>query len=146
MLSAAGYEGRLVADEGGYGPRLTSNRQAVGFIVEAIESAGLAPGRDVAVALDVASTHFFDGTHYRLAATGQLWLSGGQMIDQLSELIDAFPIISIEDGLAEDDWEGWQQLTARLGGACNWWGMICSRRIPSGWPAELNWGWPTACW
>ncbi len=115
LLSAAGYEGRLVADEGGFGPRLTSNRQAVEFIVRAIEAAALAPGRDVALALDVASTHFFDGSHYRLAATGDLRLSSNQMIDQLAELIDAFPIISLEDSLAEEDWSGWQQLTSRLG-------------------------------
>ena len=115
LLAAAGFEGRLVADEGGFGPRLANNRQALEFIVRAIEAARLRPGSDVALALDVASTHFFDGSHYRLAATGAERLSSGQLIDQLAELADAFPIRSIEDGLAEDDWSGWQQLTARLG-------------------------------
>ncbi len=116
LLAAAGYEGRLVADEGGFGPRLASNRQALEFVVRAIEAVRLRPGEDVALALDVASTHFFDGSHYRLTATGNERLTSGQLIDYLAELAGAFPIRSIEDGLAEDDWAGWQQLTARLGG------------------------------
>jgi enolase len=114
LLSAAGYEGRLVADEGGYGPRLVSNRQAAEFIVAAIEAAGLSPGREMALAIDVASTHFFDGSHYRLAATGDRRLTSLELVDELAELVDSFPIVSLEDGLAEDDWSGWQALTARL--------------------------------
>ena len=115
LLAAAGYEGRLVGDEGGYGPRLPSNRQAAEFIVRAIEAAGLRPYDDVAIALDVASSHFFDGEHYHLAATGDARLSSAEMIDQLESLVDDFPITSIEDGLAEDDWDGWRELTRRLG-------------------------------
>ena len=115
LLSAAGCEGRLVADEGGFGPRLASNRQALEYIMRAIEAAGLQPGRDVALALDVASTHFFDGSHYRLAATGDERLSSADLIEQMAELVDAFPLVSLEDALAEEDWAGWQQLTARLG-------------------------------
>lgn len=115
LLSEAGYEGRLVGDEGGYGPRLANNRQAVEFVVRAIEAAGLMPGEQVTICLDVAATHFFDGQHYRLAATGDRSLSSDDMIDELESLVDVFPIDSIEDGLAEDDWEGWQRLTARLG-------------------------------
>ena len=115
LLGDLGYEGRLVGDEGGFGPRLPSNREAALRIVEAIERAGLQPGRDVALALDVASTHFFDGACYRLAHTGDRRLSSGEMIEQLAELVDEFPIVSIEDGLAEEDWEGWQALTRRLG-------------------------------
>jgi enolase len=116
LLADAGYEGRLVGDEGGFGPRLPSNEQAAEFVVRAIEAAGLRPGDDVTLAIDVASTHFYDGQHYRLAATGNARLSAEQMIDQLAALAARFSITSIEDGLAEDDWAGWQQLTARLGG------------------------------
>jgi enolase len=114
LLIDAGYEGRLVGDEGGYGPRLRSNREAVEFLVRAIEAAHLRPGEDVVLAIDVASTHFYDGSHYQLAATGGGRLTSGEMIDHLEQLVNEFPIVSIEDGLAENDWEGWQQLTSRL--------------------------------
>jgi enolase 1/2/3 len=116
LLSEAGYEGRLVGDEGGYGPRLQTNAQAVEFVVRAIDAGGLQPGRDVMIAVDVASTHFFDGSHYRLAATGSERLTGGQMSDLLASLVEQFPITSLEDPLAEDDWQSWQELTGRLGG------------------------------
>ncbi len=115
LLSAAGYEGRLVGDEGGFGPRLPSNRAALEFVVQAIEAARLRPGVDIAIALDVAATHFFDGERYRLAATGGARLSAADLIGELEALVAAFPIVSIEDGLAEDDWAGWQELTRRLG-------------------------------
>lgn len=115
LLSDAGFEGRLVGDEGGYGPRLKTNRQAVEFVMQAIESAKLKPGEDVAIALDVAATHFHQRGRYRLAAENDLLLSSSQMIDRLESWIGEFPITSIEDGLAEDDWDGWQELTARLG-------------------------------
>jgi enolase len=115
LLSGAGYEGRLVGDEGGYGPRLKSNVEAVEFLIRAIEAANLRPGRDVTIALDVASTHFYDGRNYRLIATGEQRLSSDEMIEVMSDLVDRFPIKSIEDPLAEDDWSGWQKLTARLG-------------------------------
>jgi enolase len=115
LLTAAGYEGRLVGDEGGFGPRLKSNREAVEFVMRAIEAAGLRPGEDVSIALDVAATHFFDGEGYRLASDGGERLTSREMIDRLSDWVDAFPIHSIEDGLAEDDWAGWQSLCTRLG-------------------------------
>ena len=115
LLSAAGYEGRLLADEGGFGPRLASNCQALDFLVRAIESAGLRPGEEVTIALDVAATHFFDGATYRLSAEADQQLSSEEMIDRLEELVDTYPISSIEDGLAEEDWEGWGRLTVRLG-------------------------------
>lgn len=114
LLDEAGYEGRLVGDEGGYGPRLTSNREAIDFVVRAIEAAGLTPGDQVGIALDVASTHFFDGTHYRLSKTGER-LTSEQMVDMLEKLVADFAIESIEDGIAEEDWAGWQLLTRRLG-------------------------------
>ncbi|HEX7377685.1 MAG TPA: phosphopyruvate hydratase [Pirellulales bacterium] len=115
LLAASGYEGRLVGDEGGFGPRLPSNRAAAELIVQAIERAGLRPGNDVTLAIDVASSHFFDGSHYRLKATGDERLTSAQMIDQLERLVADFPIQSVEDGLAEDDWIGWAELTRRLG-------------------------------
>jgi enolase len=115
LLAESGFEGRLVGDEGGYGPRLASNEQAAEFVVRAIEAAALAPGRDVSLAIDVASTHFFDGSRYRLVATGEAQLTSEQMVGQLADLVERFPIASLEDGLAEEDWAGWQQLTARLG-------------------------------
>lgn len=115
LLTKSGFEGVLVGDEGGYGPKLNSNEQALEFIMRAIEESGLAPGRDVGIALDVASTHFYrDGT-YQLAATGQVQLSADEVIEMLVKWVEQYPIISIEDGLAEDDWAGWQRLTERLG-------------------------------
>jgi enolase len=115
LLADAGFEGRLVADEGGFGPRLASNRQAVEFLVRAVEAADLRPGRDVTIALDLAATHFYDGRNYRMRATGDSRLSSDEMIDALVALVDEFPITSIEDPLAEEDWPGWQKLTGRLG-------------------------------
>jgi enolase len=115
LLSERGFEGRLVGDEGGFGPRLSGPREALDFVVQATETACLAPGADIEIALDVAATHFFDGTCYRLKATGDERLSADQMIDRLEKLVDEFPIVSIEDGLADEDWAGWRRLTARLG-------------------------------
>lgn len=115
QLIDGGYEGRLVGDEGGYGPNLESNQQALDFVMRSIEACNLRPGTDISIGLDVASTHFFDGTNYRLAATGGESLSANDVIDLLEQWVDKYPIISIEDGLAEEDWEGWQKLTERLG-------------------------------
>lgn len=115
LLANSGYEGRLVGDEGGYGPRLQDNRQAVEFVVQAIEAARLKPYQDVTIALDVAATHFFRDGHYRLAAENDRLLTASEMIDRLQWWADEFPISSIEDGLAEEDWDGWRALTARLG-------------------------------
>jgi enolase len=114
-LSDAGFEGRLVGDEGGYGPRLRTNVQAIEFVVRAIEAAGLRPGDDVSIALDVAATHFFDGARYCLSATGGGQLTGSQWIDRLASLVETFPIESIEDPLADNDWDGWREITERLG-------------------------------
>jgi enolase len=115
LLLDAGYEGYLIGDEGGYGPKLASSREAVAFVVEAIDAADLRPGSDVTIALDVAASHFYrDGGYFLAAEQGQR-LSSSQMIDRLEAWIGEFPITSIEDGLAESDWEGWRELTARLG-------------------------------
>jgi hydroxyethylthiazole kinase-like uncharacterized protein yjeF len=115
LLAADGFEGRLVGDEGGFGPRLPGNREAVEYVVRAIEKAGLRPGLDVTIALDVAATHFWDGAGYRLVSERDTRLSSDQMIDRLEQWVERYPITSIEDGLAEDDWEGWERLTQRLG-------------------------------
>jgi len=117
LLSKAGFEGRLVGDEGGYGPALTSNREAVAFVMRAIEAADLEPGNEVTIALDVAASHFFqaDGG-YRLATERGTTLTSSQMTDRLEAWVRDFPITSIEDGLAEEDWDGWREMTKRLGG------------------------------
>jgi enolase len=119
ILKKAGLESALVGDEGGYGPRLRGTEQGFEVVVEAIVACGLEPGPDVAIAVDVASTHFFDparGT-YRLQATGDRELDAGAMVDLLAGWVGRYPIVSLEDGLAEDDWDGWTELTARLGGS-----------------------------
>ncbi len=115
LLADEGYEGRLVADEGGYGPHLPSNRAALEFLVRSIEAADLRPGDEVTIALDVAATHFHDGSCYRLAATGGPRLTTDELILELESLCNDFPIASIEDGLADEDWDGWRKLTRRLG-------------------------------
>jgi enolase len=115
LLLDAGYEGYLVGDEGGYGPKLESSREAIAFVVEAIDAAGLQPGTNVTIALDVAATHFYrEGTYHLAAEQGQR-LTSSQMVDRLEAWCGEFPIDSIEDGLAESDWEGWQEITTRLG-------------------------------
>ena len=101
-----------VGDEGGFAPSLPTNRDALDLIAEAIEKAGYGVGTDVALALDVASTEFFADGHY--AFEGRQ-LTSEQLSDYYAELVDAYPIVSIEDPLAEDDWAGWIALTARLG-------------------------------
>ncbi len=111
-LQEHGYEGILVGDEGGFGPKLSCNEQAIEMILHAIRRAGFHAGRDAAIALDVASTHFFEGGLYRLK--DQL-LSPTTMAAMLTEWVDRYPILSIEDGMAEDDWAGWQTLTESLG-------------------------------
>lgn len=115
LLTARGFEGVLVGDEGGYGPKLQSHEQAIEFILQAVEQVGLQPGRDVGIALDVASSHFFVDGKYHLTSGGRRSLTADQMIDELANLVDRYPILSIEDGLAEDDWTGWAALTKRLG-------------------------------
>lgn len=114
VLTGAGQEGVLVGDEGGYGPKLRSNEEALNLILRAIEQAGLQPGRDLAFALDIAASHFHDAGTYRLSATGGRVLSGPELAERLAELVRQYPIVSLEDALAEEDWEGWAALTDRL--------------------------------
>ena len=103
-----------VGDEGGFAPNLASTRAALDFIMESIEKAGFAPGSDIMLALDCASTEFFSDGRYDIAGEG-LSLSPGEMADYLADLCAAYPIRSIEDGMAEDDFEGWKALTDKIG-------------------------------
>ncbi len=103
-----------IGDEGGFAPNLDSNEAAVAVLVDAIEAAGLTPGDDMALAMDVASTEFFADGEYVLAGEDRSLNSAG-MVAYLTELCDAYPIVSIEDGMAEDDWDGWALLTKALG-------------------------------
>jgi len=103
-----------VGDEGGFAPNLPSNEAALELIVTAIEAAGYVPGADVAIGVDCASSEFYKDGQYHLASEG-LKLSSAQFTDYLATWTDKYPIISIEDGMAEDDWDGWVLLTQRLG-------------------------------
>jgi enolase len=103
-----------IGDEGGFAPNLGSNEEAVQLLVEAIGAAGFTPGDDIALGLDVASTEFFADGHYNVAGEGRVLDSAG-MVGFLGELCAKYPIITIEDGCAEEDWDGWAQLTAALG-------------------------------
>lgn len=103
-----------VGDEGGFAPNLSSNEEALATIVEAIEKAGYRPGEQVKLALDVAASEIYQEGRYHLAAEG-VEKTASEMIAFYEELVDKYPIVSIEDGLAEDDWEGWKELTDRLG-------------------------------
>jgi enolase len=106
-----------VGDEGGYAPDLPTNEEALVLVTEAISAAGYAPGKDVALALDVAATEFFDGKskRYTLKGEGKSYDSPG-LVGFYEQLVRKYPIVSIEDGMAEDDWEGWTALTHTLGG------------------------------
>ncbi len=103
-----------VGDEGGFAPDLPSNVAALDTIVEAIERAGFKTGKDILLGLDVASSEFYSQGRYRLDSEGRDFDAAG-FCDYLAELVDAYPIITIEDGMDEGDWDGWAQLTARLG-------------------------------
>ncbi len=114
ILAEKGYA-TSVGDEGGFAPDLKSNREALELIVSAIEKAGFRPGEDIALALDPAASEFMDGGKYRLGAEDKT-LDAAGMIDFYEQLVSDFPILSIEDGLGEDDWDGWKLMNERLGG------------------------------
>ncbi len=103
-----------IGDEGGFAPNLASNEEAVALLVEAIERAGRTPGDEIAIALDAASTEFFVDGRYHLAGEGRS-LTSAEFADYLADLCDRYPIVSIEDGMAEEDWDGWAALTSKLG-------------------------------
>jgi len=117
-LSAEGHN-TAVGDEGGVAPNLGSDAEALDVVVRAIRDAGYAPGTDVAIAIDAAATELYDpasGSYVFEVPGERISLSSGAMVDLYERWLETYPIVSIEDGLAEDDWEGWRQLTERLGG------------------------------
>ena len=103
-----------VGDEGGFAPNLSSNEAAVAILVEAIEKAGYTPGKDIAIALDPAMSELYRDGAYHLKGEGKV-LSAPEMVEWWTSLVDRYPIVSIEDGMAENDWSGWAQMTAALG-------------------------------
>jgi enolase len=113
ILKSMGLE-TSVGDEGGFAPNLRSNHEAIEVIIKAIEKAGYVPGKDVSIALDPASSEFFKNNKYILSAENKE-LSSEEMVDFYKNLSEKYPIVSIEDGLAEDDWQGWVKLTSVLG-------------------------------
>ena len=113
VLSKRGYS-TAVGDEGGFAPNLGSNEEALELIVEAIGAAGYKPGEDVVIALDAAATEFYKDGIYVLEHENKEFTTE-QMIEWYANLIDKYPIVSLEDGMSEEDWEGWQKLNARLG-------------------------------
>jgi enolase len=104
-----------VGDEGGFAPDLDSNESALRLIMEAIQAAGYRPGKEIGLGMDVASSEFYRHGKYALKSEGKT-LSSDQMIDMLGSMLERYPILSIEDGLAEGDWNGWKRMTDRLGG------------------------------
>ena len=116
VLNKKGYNAYLLADEGGFGPHLSSNEEALEILCGVFDLCGYKAGTDVAIALDVAASHFYDPAKniYQLNSEKRL-LDSSEMVNMLEKWANDYPIISIEDGLAEDDWEGWKQLTLRLG-------------------------------
>jgi len=115
-LAAAGHNTN-VGDEGGFAPNLKSTDDALGFIMKSIEAAGYQPGEDVVLALDAAATEFYKKGKYELEGEGKS-LSSDQMAAYWADLVKRFPIVSIEDGMSEDDWEGWIALTKAIGDKC----------------------------
>lgn len=113
VLASKGYNTN-VGDEGGFAPSLKANEEAVELLLEAIEKAGYKPGEQIFIALDAAATEFYEDGKYVLKKEGRT-LSAEEMVEFYADWVEKYPIISIEDGLAEDDWEGWQLLTRRLG-------------------------------
>ena len=113
-LKAAGHNTN-VGDEGGFAPVLTGSEEALEFIMKAIETAGYKPGADIVLALDAAASEFFTDGTYALTGEGKT-LDAAGMVAYYEGLVGGYPIVSVEDGMAEDDWEGWKALTASLGG------------------------------
>jgi len=114
VLKAKGY-GTTVGDEGGFAPAVKGNAEALDLVMEAIKQAGYEPGKQIALALDAAASEFYKDGKYELRVDKKS-LTSDEMVEFLAELAEKYPIVSIEDGLAEDDWAGWAKLTKKLGG------------------------------
>ncbi|QUS53964.1 phosphopyruvate hydratase [Pseudovibrio brasiliensis] len=115
-LSAAGHNTN-VGDEGGFAPGIGSTDEAIGFVLNAIEKAGYTPGDDVMLAFDAASTEFYKDGKYNLKGEGKI-LGSDEMVRYLEDLVSKYPVFSIEDGMAEEDWDGWKSLTQAIGSKC----------------------------
>ena len=113
VLKSKGYN-TAVGDEGGFAPNLNSNEEALQTIMEAIEKAGYVPGKDIFLALDVASSEMYENGKYNFKGEGKVYTSE-ELVNYYSNLVNKYPILSIEDGLSEDDWDGWKLLTEKLG-------------------------------
>jgi len=114
VLKKGGFN-TAVGDEGGFAPNLESNEQAIEVLIKAVKSAGYKIGKDILIALDVAASELFSNKKYKLAAEGNNKWTSSEMVDYLAGLAKKYPIISIEDGLAENDWAGWEKLTNAIG-------------------------------
>ncbi|NLC06178.1 MAG: phosphopyruvate hydratase [Erysipelothrix sp.] len=114
VLKAKGHV-TAVGDEGGFAPNLASNEEPLEVIIEAIKKAGFTPGEDIALAMDVAASEFYEDGNYVLTKSGGQVLTTDEMVDLLASFTEKYPIVSIEDGLAENDWDGWKKLTDRIG-------------------------------
>ena len=132
-----------LGDEGGFAPNLGSNREALDLIVEAIEKAGYKAGADVALALDVAASEFFEDGSYTFEGEKK---SATEMIEYYAELVASYPLVSIEDPLNEDDWEGWNAMTERLGDKVQLVGDDLFVTNPDAWAAASSRSPPTPCW
>jgi enolase len=108
-----------VGDEGGFAPNLGSNEQAIEVVLQAVQAAGYVPGKDIWIALDAASSEFYDhdAKKYKFESTGD-HLNSSELVSFWSDWVNKYPIASIEDGLAEDDWSGWKELTDKIGNKC----------------------------
>ena len=136
VLKSKGYS-TAVGDEGGFAPNLKSDEEAIQVIIEAIEKAGFKPGIDFKIAIDAAATEMYEearkkgqeGNYYFWKT--DIMYTKQQMVDYWVMLADKYPIISLEDGVAEEDWEAWDMLTKVLGKKFSWWATICLLQIPS---------------
>jgi len=114
VLKARGLN-TAVGDEGGFAPNLQSNEEAMEVLMEAIQAAGYQPGKDVFIGIDAAASEFYENGTYRLRAEARPRKSLEELIDYYEQWVSRYPILSLEDGMAEEDWDGWRQLTQRLG-------------------------------
>src|SRR5690606_40679761 len=121
-----------LGDEGGFAPNLGSNREALDLILEAIKEAGYTPGEQIALALDVAASEFYKDGAYVFEGKER---TAAEMTEYYAELVEAYPLVSIEDPLFEDDWDGWKTITRSWATRCSSSATTCSSPTPSAWPA-----------